>query len=476
MQAHLIACGLLAILLECALASAQPRVTFVQRQPDLTAGGGPLAIAAADLDGDGNADLAVANADSDDVSIFWGRGDGSFAAAPAALPVQAPAQTLIIETPVAIAIADVTGDGKPDIVTANASASSVSVLPNLGQRTFGSALESPTGPSPEALAVGDFNGDSIADLATPNLLDDSVSILLGTGHGTFTGLSVCSSQPTRPCRQSTDCPQAAACTPRAIPVSTSPAALATADFDKDGHLDLAIANSEGDTNFTGSLTVLQGLGNGVFVARPEIASPSFDHLVATAVADVNGDGPIDVVVANDLGDSLSVLYGQGGLAFQAPIQLDLGAGSGPEGIAIADFNGDGVADIAAAASSRDKVSVFAGSRTGTFAAPRDVALAAGSTPVGLAAADLNDDRRVDLAAPNALPTGTVSVLLNATCAGDCGGDSAVTVDELLTMTNIALGTAPVPQCLAGDANGDRQVTVDEIVSAVQRALNGCTPS
>ncbi len=59
------------------------------------------------------------------------------------------------------------------------------------------------------------------------------------------------------------------------------------------------------------------------------------------------------------------------------------------------------------------------------------------------------------------------------CVGDCNGDERVTVDEVLAIVNIALGTVPVSGCEAGDANGDGQVTVDEILTAVNNALNGC---
>jgi len=61
------------------------------------------------------------------------------------------------------------------------------------------------------------------------------------------------------------------------------------------------------------------------------------------------------------------------------------------------------------------------------------------------------------------------------CVGDCNGDRSVTVDELLSMVDIALGDADVSTCLAGDANHDQQITIDEILTAVNNALNGCTP-
>jgi hypothetical protein len=60
-----------------------------------------------------------------------------------------------------------------------------------------------------------------------------------------------------------------------------------------------------------------------------------------------------------------------------------------------------------------------------------------------------------------------------TCVGDCGNDGQVTVDEILTLVNIALRNLDVSHCLAGDANDDNQITIDEILRAVNNALNGC---
>ncbi len=61
------------------------------------------------------------------------------------------------------------------------------------------------------------------------------------------------------------------------------------------------------------------------------------------------------------------------------------------------------------------------------------------------------------------------------CVGDCNGDNSVTVDEIVTMVNIALGIAEVSSCTAGDANGSRSITVDEIITALNNALTGCPP-
>jgi len=95
----------------------------------------------------------------------------------------------------------------------------------------------------------------------------------------------------------------------------------------------------------------------------------------------------------------------------------------------------------------------------------------------LVAGDVNGDETPDLVTTNQ-DDGTISILLNqsmpaARCIGDCNASTDVTVDEILTMVNIALGTQQASACLPGDSNGDGQVTVEEILAAVNNALNGC---
>jgi hypothetical protein len=452
----------------CATAAeAAPRVTFVRRV-DLSAGAMPVAVVAADLDADGRLDLAVANFDSGDVSLFWGVGDGTFVAAPAALAV-GPLGT---ESPVGLAVADVTGDGIPDIVTANQFSNTVSVLPNLGARMFGLAVESVTGGSPEGLIVADVNGDGILDVLTPNSLDDTVAVLPGRGDGSFA--STCSNLSTRTCRSSSDCPPGGMCGPYAIPVGAEPKALAVRDLDGDGNADLIVALAlSGDPEFVSSLMVLRGLGNGNFLPQPEIDSSTFDFgwAVTLASADINGDHTADVVVSNANGDSISVLAGKGGLGFDRAVAAILGGGTGPEGLLVADLNGDGAKDIATSGSFQDKVFVLAGFGNGTFAAPQEFSLAAGALPAGMAQGDFNRDRRIDLAVAN-MQNNTVTILVNP-CSGDCGLNGSVTVDEVLTMVNIGLGNRSVSECLGGDLNGDGEITVDEILTAVNSALLGC---
>jgi hypothetical protein len=127
-------------------------------------------VAVADVNGDGRPDLVVANKYSGSVSVLLGNGNGTFQAA----------QNFSVGTgPVAVAVADVNGDGHPDLITANYFSNSVSVLLGNGDGTFGSAVTFGVGTNPYALAVADVNGDGVPDVVTANAQSNYVSVLLG---------------------------------------------------------------------------------------------------------------------------------------------------------------------------------------------------------------------------------------------------------------------------------------------------------
>jgi len=261
-----------------------------------------------------------------------------------------------------------------------------------------------------------------------------------------------------------------------IPVGAEPYGLAAVDLNHDQILDLVAANSSGGEDYSGSLTVLRGVGDGTFVPQPEITSGTFNDPVVIAVGkgptDLNGDQNPDLVVVNDYGDSLSVLLGKGDLTFQDAVALNLSEFSLPEGAVVGDFNGDGIPDIASSAGLQDKVWVFVGQGNGDFAAPVDFALPENSNPWGVAAGDFTGDGKSDLALADFTDPAMVSVLLSS-CVGDCAVTGSVDVEDILRMVNIALGNRQIADCLAGDGNGDGQITVDEILTAVHNAVNGC---
>jgi FG-GAP-like repeat len=192
-----------------------------------------------------------------------------------------------------------------------------------------------------------------------------------------------------------------------VAVGTAPAALALADFNRDGKLDIAVANS-GSKN----VTVLLGDGKGGFTPATGSPFPAGDNPSDIAVGDVNGDGKLDLAFANHDTDYLTVLTGDGKGGFRpAPgSPFTVQSKPHPHGIALADFNGDGKPDLVTDDWQNDRVTVLFNDGRGGFQSP-------GTTfPVGkmpyhkLRAADVNNDGKADIVTTN-FRGGNVTILL-----------------------------------------------------------------
>jgi hypothetical protein len=312
--------------------------------------------------------------------------------------------------PVDVAVADFNNDNIPDLAVTNRDGT-VSILLGKGDGTFRSALNFPAGDLPTGVTVGDFDGDGNLDLAVTNYSftfgNGGVSVLLGNGDGTF--------QP---------------------PVFYSlagvgrPEAVAAADFNNDGNLDLAIVNLDG-----APLSVLLGNGDGTF--RSPVNYGSVSYAGSLAVADLTGDGNMDIVVANAFSDALTVYYGDGTGAF--PTSQSFSA-QHPVGVAIGDVNGDGIPDLVATDGFTRQVAVLLGNGDGTFGSPMDYNIGSAQHGDGIVLADFTADGNLDVATAN-FDDNNVSVLLG-------NGDGSF-------QTGQAYGVGNYPTCLAaGDFNGD----------------------
>ncbi len=179
----------------------------------------------------------------------------------------------------------------------------------------------------------------------------------------------------------------------ALPTAATfqPTAMIAADFDGDGWMDLAVTDGT-----TGKIYFLRGAGDGTFRAPRVIATST--NPVALTVGDFNGDGIADLAVADQAGNAVLLLLGVGDGSFRAPLKIE--AGVGPAAIAVGDFNSDGIADLAVANFSGNDVTILVGKGDGTFSS--GASLNVGNGPAAILMSDLNGDGIEDLAVLNRL--------------------------------------------------------------------------
>jgi hypothetical protein len=372
--------------------------TFDVPSVGYSTGGSPRTSAiVADFNGHGVLDVVIPDGKYS-FAYLPGLGDGSFRSAvdyfsPVPDNSGGHAQT--------IATADLNGDGYPDLVVGNCCDGTLGITVFLSTRD-GSMQPGTNYGSSGSLAsvvIADFNGDKILDIAALNITGDSVQIFKGNGDGTFTESA---SYPT----SGTD----------ASGLNNGPfVQMVTADFNHDGHPDLAIANFDSQ-----NVSVVLNDGSGGFHPASIYALPGNGQ--AIALADVNNDGVFDLVVTGySTPGSASVLLGVAGGTFQAAANTPLLLGYNlPGNIALADLDGDGKADLVVTVDdpvSGTGIAVAKGNGDGTFQTAvffsttlQSVTLAK-PVPGSVQIADLNGDGKLDLVYSNA-NYGTIGVLYN----------------------------------------------------------------
>ena len=362
-------------------------------------------LAVSDFNGDGKADFAFTDFFYDRASIYFGNGDGSFQGAPQ-IAESSPTPAIPAELQVTTAL-DVNGDGKQDILVADEGNNSTTGVLQIqsgigdgkGNFTYKTALSGSSIYNLEDILTqtGDFNGDGLQDIllySTTSSGAPVISVSLSNGDGTFQH-PVAIRLPNAPLQL--------------------PANVAVGDVNGDGKQDLVIAyEGDGPSGVASGYYVALGNGDGTF---QQVAFTAYgSELYLPLLADVNGDGNLDLVLVDNPVDydgsfpfQVTVLLGDGKGAFSSGIPLTLNTSNLIENAFVSDLNKDGKQDVVlftggqvtvnadgnlTAIPDTEGVLVLLNEGDGSF--NTSSLLAQGIEPVGGAVADFNGDGIPDI--------------------------------------------------------------------------------
>ena len=341
--------------------------------------------------------------------------------------------------PMSVKVADLNNDGHLDLVICFLSCN-VGILFGNGNGNFVEQMVYPTGDDsfPTVVAVDHINRDEHFDIAIINKDANNIGILLGNGNGTFAEQIM-------------------------IPTGSGSAttAMAFGEFNRDSHLDFAIIFTHTDTE---SLGIWLGNGDGTFAEQAPLSLTLYCWSYSIATGDFNRDGQLDLALTCVGLDNVVVLFGIGNGTFSGKIVLSTGYNSGPNRVAVKDFNCDNYVDLAVLNRWRHNVGIWLGNGNGTFESQKTYSTGPASLPSSMVVNDFNNDNILDIATLNTLSQ-NVGIHLGT------GNGTFLEQITYLSGANVHL-----PSIAAGDFNSDGKldlVIVDDRNNQAYILLNSC---
>jgi hypothetical protein len=378
--------------------------TFQRGQTITLPSGMGGAITVADVNGDGKPDLLFGGLNPQaQIGVLLGNGNGTFGSViVTTLPLNLP---LYASIGFRFGVADFNGDGAADVIASDSQNTQIYVLlgNNTGSFTLGSVIYN--GSYPADVWTGDFNGDGHEDFLVHGGLGADVTVYLGNGDGTF---------------------QTGVVYGTGGGANNAISSVVLADMDGDGHVDMVVGTN------ANTVAILHGNADGTFATTSEGGATLSSFVTVLAVADYNSDGILDIAVVDDSG--LSILLGTGNLRYAAPVPYSLGTSASSS--ALADFNGDGHLDFALAAPGG--IVLLLGNANGTFQSFDVYDL--GQAVLSITSADFKGNHIQDIAVAEG--GSGPGILIGK-------GDGTFTLEANTAVTG---GTGTI--ALSGDFNGD----------------------
>ena len=381
--------------------------TSMAGKVDFTAGGSPYNVSLGDIDGDGNADIVSTNYTGTSVSVYRNTSkSGSITTSSFASKVDYTTGSSSAPSPFGLALADIDGDGKLDMLVTNYVDNSVSVFRNnassgsISSSSFDTKVEFSTGTTPSDIAIADLDLDGKVDMVVSDFSDNTISVYRNISSSGSISTSSFDSRVS-------------------FTTNTNPYSISIADVDGDGKLDISVANRNGTcVSVFRNNASSGGFSTKSFSTSVDFSTGSGSELHKLVHADLDGDGKLEMCVSDWNGGvfvfrNTSTSGSITSSSFASNVNFSVG--SIPRGLALGDLNGDGKVDILASNWNSGSISVLRNTsssgtiNSGSFASAVDYT--AGANPRSIVMGDVDGDGKPDLVITN-LGAATISVYRN----------------------------------------------------------------